>query len=131
MKRKSKEQLVEMFNKAFDIPIKRKPSLLTQEEYQLKFKLLKEELEEYLDACTQGDLVEVADAIVDMQYILSGIIIAHGFQNLFDDLFIEVHESNMSKLENGKALRRNDGKILKGKNYFKPDIKKIIKNAGY
>jgi len=129
MKRKSKEQLVEMFNKAFDIPVKRKPTLLSEEEYQLKFKLLNEELNEYLEACIQGDIVEVADAIVDMQYILSGIIIGHGFQDLFDDLFIEVHESNMSKLENGKVLRRKDGKVLKGKNYFKPDLKKIMKNG--
>ena len=118
-----------MFNKAFDIPVKRKPSLLSEEEYQLKFKLLNEELNEYLEACIQGDIVEVADAIVDMQYILSGIIIGHGFQGLFDDLFIEVHESNMSKLENGKVLRRKDGKVLKGKNYFKPDLEKIMKNG--
>lgn len=86
-----------------------------------------EELSEYIEACGQGDLVEIADAIVDMQYILSGIIIAHGLENQFESLFKEVHESNMSKLENGKVLRREDGKVLKGKNYFPPDLKKLLK----
>lgn len=129
MKRNSKEKLVEVFNKAFDIPVKRKPTLLSSDEYKLKFKLLKEELDEYLEACENEDMVEVADAIVDMQYILSGIVIGHGLQSLFDELFLEVHESNMSKLENGKVLRRKDGKVLKGKNYFKPEIDKILKNG--
>ena len=64
-----------------------------------------------------------------MQYIQSGIVIAHGLQNVFHELIQEVHDSNMSKLENGKVLRRDDGKVLKGKNYFEPDLEKILKNG--
>ena len=86
-----------------------------------------EELSEYIHACEHNNFIEIADAIVDMQYILNGIIVSHGFDNIFNQLFDEVHDSNMSKLENGKVLKRKDGKVLKGKNYFKPDLKKILK----
>lgn len=120
-------ELVKQFNKSFGLKANKQPGVLSDEEWTLKASLMTEELSEYINACEQGDLVEVADAVVDMQYILSGIIIAHGLENVFEDLFNEVHDSNMSKLENGKALRRDDGKVLKGKNYFKPDLKNILK----
>jgi predicted HAD superfamily Cof-like phosphohydrolase len=127
MQIKSTIELVKQFNKSFGVKANKQPEVLQEEDWTLKAKLMTEELSEYIEACKNNNLVEISDAIVDMQYILSGIIIAHGLENVFENLFQEVHESNMSKLENGKALRRDDGKVLKGKNYFKPDLTKILK----
>ena len=90
---------------------------------------MKEENEEYLDACRQGDLVEVADALGDQLYILCGTILKHGMQHKIEEVFDEIQRSNMSKLDaNGKPIFREDGKILKGENYFKPNIKEILEN---
>ena len=122
----SKLQMVKEFNIAFSIENESKPSLLTEEKFQLKLRIMQEELDEYKEACENDDLVEVADAIVDMMYVLYGIIIQHGLSDVFYDMFQEVHRSNMSKLERGKPLRRSDGKILKGTEYFKPNLKKIL-----
>ena len=127
MQTKDTIELVKQFNKSFGVVTNKQPEVLSEEDWTLKASLMTEELSEYIEACKQGDIVEIADAIVDMQYILSGIIIAHGLQDVFGNLFQEVHDSNMSKLENGKVLRRDDGKVLKGKNYFKPDLKSILK----
>jgi len=75
-----------------------------------------------------GDIVEVADALGDMMYILCGTIIEHGMQHIIEEVFDEIHRSNLSKLdENGNPIYREDGKVIKGPNYFPPDIKKIIK----
>jgi len=120
-------ELVRKFNKSFGILINKKPEALSKLDYKLKFDLMMEELSEYMEACENEDIIEIADAVVDMQYILNGIILAHGLQHVFEDMFIEVHESNMSKLENGKVLKRKDGKVLKGKNYYKPNLKKYLK----
>jgi predicted HAD superfamily Cof-like phosphohydrolase len=88
---------------------------------------MKEENEEYLEAAKEGDLIEVGDALGDMLYILCGTIIAHGFQNKMEAIFDEIQRSNMSKLDlNGKPIYREDGKVMKGPNYFKPNLKKII-----
>ena len=114
------------FNKAFDIPIRKKSTLLDSKDYNLKYNLLKEELNEYYQGCVNGDIVEVSDAIVDMLYVLYGIVVQHGLSNIIDDMFDEVHKSNMSKLENGKVLRRTDGKILKGSEFFKPNLKQYM-----
>ena len=114
------------FNKTFDIPIGRKPTLLQSKEFNLKYNLLKEELDEYNSACINEDMEEVSDAIVDMAYVVFGIVVHHGLTNVFDDMFEEVHKSNMSKLENGKVLRRTDGKILKGSEFFKPNLKQFL-----
>lgn len=94
----------------------------------LRFELMKEENEEYLEAAKNGDIVEVADALGDMMYILCGTIIEHGMQHIIEEVFDEIHRSNLSKLdENGNPIYREDGKVIKGPNYFPPDIKKIIK----
>ena len=86
-----------------------------------------EENLEYLEAANNGDLVEVADALGDMLYILCGTIIEHGLQDKIEDVFNEIQRSNMSKLgENGQPIYREDGKVLKGPNYFKPNISKIL-----
>lgn len=129
MKHKSPTELVRQFNKSFGVITRKKPEVLQKKDWSLKASLMKEELSEYIEACEKNNLTDIVDAIIDMQYILSGIILSHGIQNIFSELFQEVHDSNMSKLENGKVLRRDDGKVLKGKNYFKPDLEKIIKNG--
>jgi predicted HAD superfamily Cof-like phosphohydrolase len=86
-----------------------------------------EENSEYLEAANNGDLVEVADALGDMLYILCGTIIEHGLQDKIEDVFDEIQRSNMSKLgEDGRPIFREDGKVLKGPNYFKPNISKIL-----
>ena len=96
-------------------------------ETTLRYELMREENEEYLAAIKDQDLVEVADALADMLYILCGTILEHGMDSVILDVFEEVHRSNMSKQQkDGTILRRLDGKILKGENYFKPNIKKIL-----
>ena len=88
---------------------------------------MKEENEEYLQAVKDNDLVEIGDAIGDMLYILCGTIIANGFQDKIEAIFDEIQRSNMSKLGiDGKPIYREDGKVLKGHGYFKPDLKKIL-----
>ena len=90
---------------------------------------MKEENEEYLEATKKNDLVEIGDALGDMLYILCGTIIAHGFQDKIEEIYDEIQRSNMSKLgADGKPIYREDGKVLKGPNYFKPDIEEILKN---
>ena len=113
---------VQKFNKAFGIVTNNKPSLLSEQEFVLRYKLMMEELGEYRLACVQGDMLEVCDAIVDLYYVLTGMVVAHGLQDVVEDMFDEVHRSNMSKLENGKALYRHDGKVMKGSEYFKPNL---------
>jgi len=94
---------------------------------ELRFKLMAEENQEYLHACADRNMIEVADALGDMLYVLAGTILAHGMQDKVIEVFDEIHRSNMSKLdENGKPIYREDGKVLKGDNYFKPNISSII-----
>ena len=93
----------------------------------LRHELMREENEEYLEAANNNDLVEVADALGDMLYILCGTIIEHGMQDKIEEVFNEIQRSNMSKLgEDGKPIFREDGKVLKGPNYFKPNIKAVL-----
>jgi predicted HAD superfamily Cof-like phosphohydrolase len=93
----------------------------------LRYNLMKEENEEYLEAVQNNDLVEIADALGDMMYILCGTIIEHGLQDKIEAVFDEIQRSNMSKLgEDGKPIYREDGKVMKGPNYFKPDFSKLL-----
>jgi predicted HAD superfamily Cof-like phosphohydrolase len=93
----------------------------------LRFNLMDEENKEYLEAAQNNDLVEVADALGDMLYILCGTILEHGMQYKIEEVFNEIQRSNMSKLgEDGKPIYREDGKVLKGPNYFKPNIEIIL-----
>ncbi len=95
--------------------------------HQLRFELMKEENQEYLEATKNGDVVEVADALGDMLYILCGTILAHGMQDKIEEVFTEIQRSNMSKLgKNGKPIYREDGKVLKGPHYSEPDLKEIL-----
>lgn len=83
-----------------------------------------EETMEYLDANNSGDLVGVLDALCDLQYFLFGMVVIHGLQNVFEEAFDIVHQSNMSKLDNGQPkFRESDGKVLKGPDYWKPEAK--------
>lgn len=98
-----------------------------EDTYMLRYRLMKEENDEYLEACKAGDLVEIADALGDQLYILCGTILKHGLQDKIEEVFEEIQRSNMSKLdENGKPIYREDGKVLKGKNYFKPNIAGVL-----
>ena len=95
--------------------------------YSLRYNLMKEENDEYLEACENHDLVEIADALGDQLYILCGTILKHGLQHKIEEVFEEIQKSNMSKLDAaGNPIFREDGKILKGENYFKPNIKTIL-----
>ena len=86
-----------------------------------------EENKEYKIAAKNNDIVEVADALGDMLYILCGTIIEHGMQDIIEPIFDEIQKSNMSKLgEDGNPIFREDGKVMKGPNYFKPDFKKFF-----
>ena len=119
---------VKLFHESFGIENKTRPSSnLSEKVYNLRYNLMKEENDEYLDACEKGDMVEIADALGDMMYILCGTILSHGLQNKIEEIFEEIQRSNMSKLdENGKPIYREDGKILKSKKYFKPNISNIL-----
>ena len=95
---------------------------------ELRFNLMKEENEEYLEAVENNDIVEIADALGDMLYILCGTILEHGLQHKIEEVFDEIQRSNMSKLgEDGKPIYRVDGKVMKGPNYFKPNFSAILK----
>ena len=119
---------VKIFHEAFGIKISNKPTLeLSKDILKLRHSLMVEENNEYLKAVEERNLIEVADALGDMLYILCGTILTHGFQNLIEDIFDEIQTSNMSKLGyDGKPIYRNDGKVLKGPNYKKPNIKKFL-----
>lgn len=95
---------------------------------ELRYNLMKEENEEYLEAVQNNDIVEIADALGDMLYILCGTILEHGLQHKIEEVFDEIQRSNMSKLgEDGKPIYREDGKVMKGPNYFKPNFENILK----
>ena len=125
---KDKILAVKEFHKAFKLDYLDKPKAdLGIDKNKLRFNLMKEENEEYFEAANNNDMVEVADALGDMLYILCGTIIEHGMEHKIDEIFREIQNSNMSKLgADGNPIYREDGKVLKGPNYFKPDIKGIL-----
>tara|TARA_R110002126_G_scaffold17817_4_gene68952 strand:- start:1279 stop:1665 length:387 start_codon:yes stop_codon:yes gene_type:complete len=119
---------VKEFHDTFRIGYSERPiANLGEDKNQLRYNLMKEENEEYLEAVNNNDLVEIADALGDMMYILCGTIVEHGLQHKMEAVFDEIQRSNMSKLgEDGNPIYREDGKVLKGPNYFKPDFSKIL-----
>jgi predicted HAD superfamily Cof-like phosphohydrolase len=120
---------VEAFYKAFDMPLPETMRYLHKERALLRHKLIQEEVGELLEASmsSQGTLVDVADAITDCFYILIGTALEYGIADKLPALFDEVHESNMSKLdENGKPIYREDGKVMKSTRYKKPNLKSIV-----
>ena len=116
---------VGIFMKTFGQEVKTKPSFSTDKINKLRLDLIKEELIELTEAMNNKDLLEVADALTDILYVTYGA--GHAFGINLDKCFEEVQNSNMSKLdENGKPIYNEHGKVMKGPNYFKPNLKKII-----
>jgi len=125
---KNELKAVAEFHDAFGIESANAPVVsLREQTVLLRHNLMKEENEEYLEAAQNKDLVEVADALGDMLYILCGTILSHGMQHKITEVFNEIQRSNMSKLgSDGKPIYREDGKVLKGPNYFKHNIASIL-----
>jgi predicted HAD superfamily Cof-like phosphohydrolase len=116
---------VKNFMETFGQDVKNKPSFSTNKIHKLRYDLIKEELDEFKVALDSKDILEVADALTDILYVTYGA--GHAFGIDLDKCFQEVQNSNMSKLnENGKPIYNEDGKVMKGPKYFKPDLKKII-----
>ena len=113
------------FMKTFGQEVKTKPSFSTDKINKLRLDLIKEELNELTEAMNNNDLLEVADALTDILYVTYGA--GHAFGIDLDKCFNEVQNSNMSKLdENGKPIYNDAGKVMKGPNYFKPDLSKFV-----
>ena len=116
---------VGIFMKTFGQEVKKKPSFSTDKINKLRLDLIKEELSELTDAMKNKDLLEVADALTDILYVTYGA--GHAFGIDLDKCFDEVQNSNMSKLdEDGKPIYNEHGKVMKGPNYFKPDLSKFV-----
>ena len=116
---------VGIFIKTFGQEVKNKPSFSTDKINKLRLDLIKEELDELKEAMDNKDLLEVADALTDILYVTYGA--GHAFGINLDECFEEVQSSNMSKLdENGKPIYNDSGKVMKGPNYFKPDLSKFV-----
>ncbi|MBC6998242.1 nucleoside triphosphate pyrophosphohydrolase family protein [Cytophaga sp. FL35] len=127
---KSKISAVELFHTSFGLGVSQTMKAdLGKAKNTLRYNLMDEENKEYLEAANNNDMVEVADALGDMLYILCGTILEHGMQYKIEEVFNEIQRSNMSKLgADGKPIYREDGKVLKGPNYFKPNILKILED---
>jgi len=125
---KNKIKAVAQFHHSFGLGVAEEPKAnLGSAKNQLRFNLMDEENKEYYEAAENNDLVEVADALGDMLYILCGTILEHGMQHIIEEVFEEIQRSNMSKLgADGQPIYREDGKVLKGPDYFKPNIKGIL-----
>ena len=116
---------VKKFMETFGQEVKNKPSFSTDKINKLRYNLIKEELEELKAALDNKDFLELADALTDILYVTYGA--GHAFGIDLDKCFEEVQNSNMSKLgKNGKPIYNEDGKVMKGPGYFKPDLKKIL-----
>ena len=127
---KDKLSSVEQFHRSFGLGVSETMcGDLGTAKNTLRFNLMDEENKEYFEAANNDDLVEVADALGDMLYILCGTILEHGMQHKIEEVFTEIQRSNMSKLGvDGKPIYREDGKVLKGPNYFKPDILGVLES---
>ena len=134
-----KKQIAQVaeFQNAFGQEINTEPSFVNKDLIRLRYKLMKEENEEYLDAAFDYDLIEIADALGDQLYVLLGTILSHGMQYIIEDVLTEIHRSNMSKLDkDGKPIVNGDngvidktrpiGKVLKSANYSEPNLKQFI-----
>lgn len=118
-------ELVEDFMLAFGQKVEEAPIIPDKAIQELRVDLIAEELEELEYAIEKEDIIEVADALTDLLYVIYGA--GHAFGIDLDACFVEVHNSNMSKLgEDGKPIYRDDGKVLKGPNFFEPDLEKVL-----
>ena len=121
--------MVQEFHDTYGLPVHAEPNLSCEQTKQLRINLLQEELNELKEALENNDPLETLDALIDLQYVLDGAFLSFGLQAVKQAAFEDVHRSNMSKLgEDGKPIRRpEDGKVMKGPNYFKPDLAQFIK----
>ena len=121
---------VQEFHETYGLPVEAAPKIDDEKTNALRINLLAEELDELKEALAAGDVVEVLDALTDLQYVLDGAYLSFGLHAVKTAAFDEVHRSNMSKLgEDGKPIRRpEDGKVMKGPNYFKPDIAQFVQS---
>lgn len=119
---------VKVFHERFGLPVLDKPDFPSEERVVLRMNLISEEMGELASAVLNRDIVEVADALADLLYVTYGM--AHEFGIPIDKVFEEVQASNMTKLgEDGKPIKRADGKIMKGPNFRPPDIKSVLENV--
>ena len=117
---------VKIFMKTFGQEVKNKPSFSSEKINDLRYELIREELNEFKEALKNKDILEVADSLTDILYVTYGA--GHAFGIDLDKCFEEVQQSNMSKLdENGKAIYNESGKVMKGPSYFKPNLTKFVK----
>jgi predicted HAD superfamily Cof-like phosphohydrolase len=121
---------VQEFHETYGLSVHVEPNLACEQTKALRVNLLQEELNELKDALQNNDPLETLDALIDLQYVLDGAFLSFGLHDVKEAAFAEVHRSNMSKLgEDGKPIRRpEDGKVMKGPNYFKPDLAQFIKD---
>lgn len=129
MTKKTTLEQVQEFHETYGLPVRGEIDLSCEQTKQLRINLLQEELDELKAALANDDPQETLDALIDLQYVLDGAFLSFGLQAVKDLAFDEVHRSNMSKLgADGKPIRREgDGKVMKGPNYFAPDLGKFIK----
>ncbi len=129
MTKRSTLEQVQEFHETYGLPVHKDINLSCEQTKQLRINLLQEELDELKEALANDDPQETLDALIDLQYVLDGAFLSFGMQAVKDLAFDEVHRSNMSKLgEDGKPIRREgDGKVMKGPNYFAPDLSKFVK----
>ena len=129
MTKKTTLEQVQEFHETYGLPVRSDIDLSCEQTKQLRINLLQEELDELKEALANDDPQETLDALIDLQYVLDGAFLSFGMQAVKDIAFDEVHRSNMSKLgADGKPIRREgDGKVMKGPNYFAPDLSKFIK----
>lgn len=113
--------LVDEFHKKFYVPTLNDPSLIPSDRSDLRYRLMEEEVREYKEGVENKDLENIAKEMCDILYAVYGTILEHGLQNVIEDIFMEVHNSHMSK-------DYHQYKMVKGENYFKPNIEKFIKN---
>ncbi len=128
MSKKDTLDQVQEFHETYGLPVLSEPDISDEKTNALRINLLAEELDELKEALEQGDVVETLDALIDLQYVLDGAFLSFGLQHVKGQAFDEVHRSNMSKLgADGKPIRReSDGKVLKGPDYFKPDLAQFV-----
>lgn len=123
-------EMVQVFHETYGLPVKSAPDISDEKTNALRINLLAEEVEELKEALEAGDIVEVLDALTDIQYVLDGAYLSFGLHGVKQAAFDEVQSSNMSKLgEDGKPIvRPEDGKILKGPNFFQPNLAQFIED---
>ncbi len=128
MSTKTTLEQVQEFHETYGLPVETEQTTGSEQTKSLRINLLQEELDELKEALESDDMVETLDALIDLQYVLDGAFLSFGLQTVKMDAFNEVHRSNMSKLgEDGQPIRREgDGKVMKGPNYFKPDMTQFI-----